>query len=239
MPHATDSNMASVTNGDSSNSKFISKVTSYPIVHDTIDGFQSNPYGKKSIELVDGAYQKFGKPVEPYFETPYNYAKPYVAKADELASSGLDKVDAHFPIVKEDTQTVLDTGKSYILWPFAVANNGKDYVLKTWNDEYTKTANHKERGQGLQTSVLALVSTQLKISSDFFQAIADILGPKYEESKKQGAHLAKQTQDAAEKYSKVGQEKVNELKQTTQEKGEQAKQEAVKTKDEAQKKASK
>lgn len=123
------------TNGDKASSKFIDRVTSYPVVSDGIENFKQNAYGKKSLEIADGAYQRFAKPVEPYLETPYSYAKPYVTKADELAASGLGHVDQRFPIVKEDTNTIVDTTKSYVFWPFKVANDGKNYVFSTWNGE--------------------------------------------------------------------------------------------------------
>ena len=239
MPHSTGND---ATNGSSpaATSKFLSQVGSYPVVTDTVNTIKNNPYGAKTLELADGAYQKFGKPVEPYLETPYSYAKPYVTKADELASSGLGKVEERFPIVKEDTQTVVGTAKSYVFWPSKLVGDGRDYVLGTWNgmssvlqfysdqrltiavlDEYTKTSRHNSRGSGLQTSVLALVSTQLKISSDFFQLIADFLGPKYEESKKKSADYVSQAQDTAQHYGQVGREKLDQYAHVGQQKSEE------------------
>jgi len=137
MPHATDNTTmdGSDHSSSSSSSKFLSHVTSYPVVNDGIETFKQNPYGKKSLELANDTYRKYGKPVEPYLETPYNYARPYVAKADELAASGLGHVDTHFPIVKEDTHTVVDTAMGYVFWPFKLAGDGRDYVLKTWSGE--------------------------------------------------------------------------------------------------------
>lgn len=138
MPHATENGTTPKVNGDSASlppSKFLKHVTSYPVVNDGINNFKSHPYGRKSIDLADSAYQRFGKPVEPYLETPLSYAKPYVEKADALADSGLEQVDARFPIVKEDTNTVIETGKSYIFYPFKLAGDGKQYLLETWNSE--------------------------------------------------------------------------------------------------------
>ena len=129
MPHATSEPMV---NGDKTSSKFLSHLNSYPVVSDGVETFKSHPVGKKSLELADNAYARFGKPVEPYFETPINYAKPYAAKADELADSGLGHVETRFPIVKEDTNTIVDKGKSVIWFPFKVANDGKEYVVNTW-----------------------------------------------------------------------------------------------------------
>lgn len=187
MPHATDT----LTNGDKPQSKFLSHLTSYPAVHDGIETYKTNPYGKKSLELADGAYARFGKPVEPYLQKPYGYAAPYVQKVDELADSGLNKVETQFPIVKQDTSTLVDTAKGYAFWPYNYLTgtwNGESYgpisVVCIWltdiaSDEYTKTANHNNRGAGVSTAVMALISTNLKIAADVFQILADTLGPRY------------------------------------------------------------
>jgi hypothetical protein len=124
MPHATEA----LTNGEKPASKFLSHITSYPVVSDGIETYKSNPVGKKTLELADGAYNRFAKPVEPYLERPYGYAKPYVQKADEMADNGLNKVEGHFPIVKEDTKTVVNTAKNYIFWPYS-------YLATTWQGQ--------------------------------------------------------------------------------------------------------
>ena len=129
MPHATNEVAQPLVNGDVKNSsKTLSHISSYPVVSDGIETFKSNPYGKKSLELVDGAYSR----VEPYLETPKQYVIPYAKKADELADSGLSRVDATFPIVKEDTNTVVEKGKALAYWPFQLAGDGKDYVVNTY-----------------------------------------------------------------------------------------------------------
>lgn len=139
MPHATDSEMSTpLLNGDRSSSKFISHLSSYPVVSDGVETFKSNPYGRKSLDLADSAYQRVVKPVEPHLETAYSYAKPYVGKADELGDSGLGYIDAKFPIVKEDTSAIVDKGKSVLFWPVNVAGEGKDYVLATWSGELSQ-----------------------------------------------------------------------------------------------------
>jgi len=227
MPHATtEMSSPSMTNGEKPSSKFISHATSYPIVHDGIEQFKQHPVGKKSLEVADGAYQKFGKPVEPYLETPYSYVKPYVTKADELADSGLNHVDARFPIVKEDTNALFDKSKSLAFWPY-------NYVMQTWRDEFEKTAKHNDRGYGISTSVMAIVSTELKIASDFFQAVADFLGPKYEEGKKKGADYVRQAEETTEHYKQIGQDKVNEYANAGQQKADELKSETEKKKDQA------
>ena len=138
MPHATTTTTTTMTNGDSpkNSSKFLTHLSSYPVVSDSVSTFQNHPYGKKSLEIADGVYTKYGKAVEPYLEKPYGYAKPYVAKADELADSGLSHVDERFPIVKEETTSLVEKGKGVVWWPFAVAGQGRDYVVGTWNGQY-------------------------------------------------------------------------------------------------------
>ena len=140
MPHATNGEMTqTMVNGVTSSSQFLDHLTSYPVVSDGIETFKSNPYGKKSLELADTAYSKFGKPVEPYLETPKQYAAPYAKKADELADSGLSRIENHFPIVKQDTTTIVDKGKAFVWWPFQVVGDGKDYVISTYNGMYQQS----------------------------------------------------------------------------------------------------
>lgn len=115
MPHSTSD---ALVNGDSSpSSKTLSHITSYPVVASGIDTFKANPYGKKSIDVVNGTYARFGKPVEGYLETPYQYAKPYVNKADELGEKALETVDGHFPIVKEKPETIYESIKNLVFFP--------------------------------------------------------------------------------------------------------------------------
>lgn len=100
-------------------------------------------------------------------------------------------------------------------------------------DEYTKTARHNNRGPGVTTSVLALISTELKIASDFFQTIADILGPKYEESKKKGAEYVREAEDKAQHYKELGQDKLNDYTKHGQQKVDELNKEGQKKADEA------
>lgn len=124
MPHAT----SEIVNGDTSSSKTVSHLKSFPAVSDSIETFKTNPYGKKSLEIVDGAYARLGKPVEPYLKTPYSYAEPYISKADELGDKALHHVEGTFPIVKEKTGTIIEKAKSTAFWPV-------NYLTETWHGE--------------------------------------------------------------------------------------------------------
>lgn len=230
MPHAT-------TNGEKNSSQFLDHLTSLPAVSDGIETFKTNPYGKKSLEVTNDAYSRFGKPVEPYLKTPYSYAEPYIQKADELADSGLSHVENHFPIITKDTKTIIETTKSYVFAPLR-------YVTNTYGDEYVKTAKYNGRGEGMYTRVLAIISTEMKIASDFFAKVSEVLGPKYEDSKQKVAEYADKVKDAADHYSKEGQErlekaakegqsKLDDAQKTGEKKLDQAKGDAKKAGDKA------
>lgn len=223
-------------------------MTSYPVVSDSIETFKSNPYGAKSLEVADGAYSRFGKPFVPYLRTPYSYAAPYVAKADSIADASLNTVDNHFPIVKEDTQTLYDSAKSWAFWPFQLADDGKNYVFSTYNDEYKKTASRNNRGEGLTTFFMALVSTELKVASDALAAAANYLGPKKDEAKQhkdQFISQAKQKKDGfVSESKKTADSFANDARKTTDSYANDAKKttdsyanEAKKTKDQYAQKA--
>lgn len=182
-------------------------LTSYPVVSDSIATFKGNAYGAKSIEVADATYSRFGKPVEPYLRTPYSYAAPYIQKADSLADSGLKTVDNHFPIVREETHTIKDTVLSYAFFPVHVAGQSYEYLYNTWSDEYSKTANKNNRGPGITTLVMAAISTELKVASDAFQAIADFLGPAKDDAKAKKDAFVSQAKQKKDGYAAKVQEK--------------------------------
>ena len=193
-------------------------LTSYPVVSDGIETFRSNPYGAKSIEVADGAYTRFGKPLTPYLRTPYNLAEPYIQKADSLADSGLQSVDQHFPIVKQDTHAVVDTAKSYAVWPLHLAGDGYGYLMRTWDDEYQKTVRRDNRGPGLTSSVMAIVSAEMKIVGDVLQALADYLAPKKEQAKHKKDAFFDQTARQRDSYATAAKRTANDYSAKAQEK---------------------
>jgi hypothetical protein len=88
-------------------------------------------------------------------------------------------VDNRFPIVKEDTSALKEKVQGIVLFPLRVANDGKEYIFKTYDDEYKKTG-----GKGLGTTVKAVISTELKVTADVFSWVAEFLGQKKQEAKK-------------------------------------------------------
>ena len=130
---------------------------------------------------MHATYQRFVAPLHPYLQTPYSYVSPYLTRADELGDSGLSKVDTRFPIVKEETTKLKQTVVDCASLPLQLAGKGKEYLLGTWQDEYSKT-----RGDdGMVKNVKALISTELKIGHDGYNLVMQYWGKgKKEASKK-------------------------------------------------------
>ncbi|KAI4108901.1 MAG: hypothetical protein LQ339_002019 [Xanthoria mediterranea] len=192
MPHAENGTMV---NGEKQSSQFLAHVGSYPAVSDTKGAIENNPYGKKGIELANGGYNKVVAPVLPYAQVPYGYVAPYVQKADELADSGLTKVDDRFPIMKQDTEKIKNSILNLAFMPLRMASEGKDYVLSTYGKQYKQCG-----GDGYIAGGKALITTGLVVTSDTFSWLADYLGQKKEEAKdvaKDAKETAKEKKDAA------------------------------------------
>ncbi|KAL8768236.1 MAG: hypothetical protein Q9209_005466 [Squamulea sp. 1 TL-2023] len=185
MPHAENGSMV---NGEKNSSQFLAHVSSYPAVSDTKEAIENNPYGKKGILLANEGYNKVVAPVLPYAQGPYGYVAPYVQKADQLADSGLTKVDDRFPIVKQDTEKIKNSILELAFMPLRMASEGKDYVLSTYGNEYKKCG-----GNGYIAGGKALITTGLVVTSDSLSWLADYLNQKKEEAKE----TAKEKKDAA------------------------------------------
>lgn len=63
--------------------------------------------------------------------------------------------------------------------PFALAGKGREYVVGTWQDEYSKT-----RGGGVVKSVKALISTELKIGMDGYAMLQEYWQKGHKEASK-------------------------------------------------------
>ena len=114
----------------------------------------------------------------PYLSGPYQYVSPYVAKADSIADTGLSKVDETFPIVKTPTDKLKGTVFDTVFFPVRVAADGKNYVSRTYGEEYKKVG-----GDGIVTSGKAIITTSLVVTSDSLAWLSSFLGAKKEQSK--------------------------------------------------------
>jgi hypothetical protein len=157
-----------------------------------VSAFKENPYGSKSIDLTNTGYAKLVKPALPYFETPASYAKPYVAKADELGDKFLSKIDERVPMLKTETKEIKGTITSFIYWPITKTTETKDWALKTYDSEYKKCG-----GDGIVAGGKALVTTPLILGSDVLQWLSSFLAAKKEETKQVLQEKANKAQEKA------------------------------------------
>lgn len=136
-------------------------LSSYPVVSDSISYFKGNPYGAKSLDLADQGYNRLAKPILPYFEAPYTYVAPYLARADSLGDQGLSQIDSRFPIIREDTQKIRGTIYDTAGYPVRFAGDVKHHVFDTYGSEYKKCG-----GDGLVASGKAIITTSLVLSQE-------------------------------------------------------------------------
>jgi hypothetical protein len=221
-------------NGDMPHSATLDHVTKYPVVSDSISVFQSNPYGQKSIDLTNAAYARFVKPTLPYLEKPASYAKPYVAKVDEIGDSILSKFDEKVPIVKSETSEIKQTAVDYVHWPFKVATEQKDYVISTYSDEYKKCG-----GDGVIAGGKALVSGSFVVASDWLSYFASLLQKAKAEGQSKAAELKAQAESKAGDVKGQAENKAYETKGKAETKAGEAKGQAKEGADAAKEKASK
>lgn len=179
MPHAERDTMGEpMVNGEKPHSQFISHLTSYPLVSDSITTFKNNKYGASSLKYADQSYERLAKPLIPYLSTPYAYVAPYVAKADSLGDQGLSKVDERFPIVKEDTEKIKNTLVDTAYFPLRLAGEARKHVFDTYGSEYKKCG-----GDGYVASGKAVITTGLVISQESLGWLSAFLAEKKERTK--------------------------------------------------------
>jgi len=162
--------MAPQVNGEVPASATLQHITGYPIIHDALEVYKSNPYGKRSIELGDSAYKTFAKPILPIFSKPYQYVSPYVKKADHLGAGILNKVDQRLPALKKPSKEIYANGKQLVFFPVIKGKETSDHLFSVYNSEYKNVG-----GYGVVTHGKALISTALVITSESLEWIGDIL----------------------------------------------------------------
>ncbi|KAF3935872.1 hypothetical protein ABW20_dc0100257 [Dactylellina cionopaga] len=173
------------TNGDSEpHSVFFSHLGSLPVVSDGVTYFKGHPVGQRSLSISQSVYDTFVKPFSPYLAKANVYAGPYVSKADQIADSGLAKLEERVPLVKEPTEKLKERitsipGYNAAQGYLAFGNEKKDYAFKVYNDEYNKASNG-------QTSIICVakagVSTTYILSTQTIGWVASFLTAKKEEA---------------------------------------------------------
>ena len=148
------------------------------MVTDGISTFKKNPYGAKSIDLTSQGYEKLAKPIVNILAGPYEYVSPYVKKVDSLGDSTLSTIDEKFPVVKKPTGELYENAQSLVWLPLTKGNEGKDYILNTYQGEVKKVG-----GQGLVTYGQAALGTSIIITRETLSWLSGFLSQKKTEAK--------------------------------------------------------
>jgi len=169
--------------------------------------YQQNPYGAKSISLLQSLYARLAGPLGPYLHTPYSILAPYLQKADALGNDALRNADERFPAMKNaDMQQVKASAFDVAKLPFQFAGMGRDYLLDTYKGENKKCGG----GSDVVTVGKSIVCTELRIVSDAMVKVGDYFNVDKEQLKR-----------TAEKAKKTGIDKADEAKGAVQSKTDQ------------------
>lgn len=117
----------------------------------------------------------------------------------------MTKIDKTFPVVKKDTEEIKDSVLDVVFMPLRLAFQGKDYVFKTYGNEYKKCG-----GDGIVAGGKAMITTSLVVTSDTLNWLSNYLSQKKEEAKdasketgrylsqkkEEGKDMAKEARDA-------------------------------------------
>lgn len=182
-------------------------ITSYPAVKESIDMYQQNPYGARSISLFQQLYNSLAGPLGPYLQTPYSILAPYLQKADALGNNALHNADERFPAIKNaDMQQVKTSAFDVAKMPFQFAGIGRDYLFDTYKGENKKCGG----GNDVVTVGKSIICTELRIVSDAMVKVGDYFNVDKEQVKR-----------TAEKAKKTGINKAEEAKGAVQNKADQ------------------
>jgi len=163
-----------MVNGDVPHSAFVDHIASYPLVSASYDTYKSNPLGANTLILLGRTYDAFIYPLV-FSRLAQDQIKPvvspYLSKADGFADSSLSTIDQHFPIIKSKPEEIQSTIVNLVKYPFVLADQERQYVLKTYGDQYKKVGG-SDKGLDLVATGKALIGTGLVATSETLNTVA-------------------------------------------------------------------
>lgn len=160
--------------------KVLSHLKSFPLISDSLSTITSHPLGQRSLSLTATLSHRFLGPIAPYLLKVNEIASPYVSKADDLADSGLDKVEEKFPILKEPTENVrhrveerVGGVREKVEIGRGMMYEGREYVLSVYQKEL-----EKEGSKGYLPIAKAGITTTFTITADSIHWLVDQLTAK-------------------------------------------------------------
>ncbi|KAG0364987.1 hypothetical protein BC939DRAFT_462461 [Gamsiella multidivaricata] len=130
----------STTQKDSSVS-FISRVSSIPLIHDSVTTLHSyakdNKYGRYALDTAGSAVETVNKYTEGYQSRLQPHLQPHIAKVDQLATKSLDLIEGTFPIVTKPTSEIVTQVKKPIVYVEESSKNAYTQIQSTIDTRVT------------------------------------------------------------------------------------------------------
>lgn len=133
--------------------KSLAHLSSYPVVSSALSTIQSYPLAQTAqatAQAYTSTATKYLSPLSPIIQKASELSQPLVSKADALADSGLGKVDAKWPIVKETPEVILakaeqilkvEEGRQLAKGLVEMGQKEKEHVFQIYEQELKKSGN--------------------------------------------------------------------------------------------------
>ncbi|KAF9389752.1 hypothetical protein CPB97_010704 [Podila verticillata] len=122
-------------------SGFIARVTSIPLIHDSVSTFTSyaeaNKYSKYALDTAGSAVTTASKYTEGYQSRLQPLLQPHISKVDQLAIKSLDLIENTFPIVTKPTAEIVAEVKKPIVYVEESSKNAYTQIQSTIDTHVT------------------------------------------------------------------------------------------------------
>ncbi|KAF9187201.1 hypothetical protein BGZ50_002058 [Haplosporangium sp. Z 11] len=110
---------------------FIARVSSLPLVHDSVSTLHSyakdNKYSRYALDTAGSAVVTVSK----YTESYQNRLQPHISKVDQMATKSLDLLETTFPIVTKPTAEIVTQVKKPIVYVEESSKNAYTQIQST------------------------------------------------------------------------------------------------------------
>ncbi|KAF9181571.1 hypothetical protein BGZ50_005448 [Haplosporangium sp. Z 11] len=120
---------------------FFSRVTSIPLIHDSVATLHSyakeNKFSRFALDTAGSAVDTVSKYTEGYQSRLQPHLQPHIAKVDQLASKSLDILENKFPIVTKPTAEIVTQVKKPIVYVEESSKNAYTQIQTTIDTRVT------------------------------------------------------------------------------------------------------
>lgn len=131
-------------------SQFLSHLTSYPLISDTLTTITTHPYTRTPLHLTHRTLTSLAPYATPLLSPLTPYLTPYLARLDTLGSSALDALDARVPSAKKPTRELYTQTRDLALRPYELSREGSEHVRRAYDGEVKRNGGGEgEKKMGL------------------------------------------------------------------------------------------